>query len=363
MKPSLLFLLYPLLAAAQATDAGIEITCQKGSPCTANPPYLVLQSQKHVIVNSAAEWDCFLYNPAGDAADTGSGANDCRLWTKEPPPTGNHPALIFLPRKEGQAQVTVPILWETESAGPSEPGGKTSLTIPLGLALLAVLSAGLSLMLWLGAGRAPEVLLDAQERLRVDLQPLLAAAGSIQAKLQFRPLPPAEPVRASDAGASEETRRTFHPAAPASGGPAPPVDRNRLIGRLDDWTKLAGKPPEIEQQHLALLTAGPNVPPAALQKIAQTMAQAAVSSTDQTYDPSGKNLMLQIALKSLVESAGLSLIEPQPQDSFDDARHYTLSPGSPAPSAQLRKRIAGVKRRGLARDGRVVEKAEVILYD
>jgi molecular chaperone GrpE (heat shock protein) len=101
---------------------------------------------------------------------------------------------------------------------------------------------------------------------------------------------------------------------------------------------------------------------AEVQEVVETVVQVAVRCTDDAFDPGGANTELQAALGRLIEPSGLTVIQPQPREAFDDNRHTAMG-NKHAPSPQLRWRIAAVRRRGLERAGKVVAKAEVSLFD
>ncbi len=357
MRILLLLLMAPLAALAQATSADLTIACQD-KVCTASPDYIPLVQQKQIHVTSEVEWNCFFYHPQPGAA-TAAGDRACRAWTNAPPQNIAYPALIFEARDGNKNQVIVPLLLALPQTN-SESGGSNLL--PVAVALLAIASAGISLMLWLKAAHTPHPSYTAEERMRQEIEPLAQSVERIGTILQFPETPMSVPERPRPAGPSEETRRTVPRPVTADSRPATKIEKSELIRALDDWSKIAGNPPESSRMHGPLLGIGPGTPAEETQAIAQQIAQMAVRSTD-AMDATRRNIPLQVALGSLVNAAGLSLIEPQERDSFDDTRHFTSSAGVRPPSDQLHGRIAEVRRRGLERNGRVVEKAEVILYD
>ncbi|MGO4881279.1 MAG: hypothetical protein ACLP59_10695 [Bryobacteraceae bacterium] len=358
LLPWLLFW-FPLVIWAQAQ---IEINCPSKQHCVADPSYLALGTLKQVVIKSTGEWVCFVYDPSGKAKAATAGL-PCvpQEWKK--PDTAQQPALIFCPKghtpdDQDPTNVVVPLLIEQAPA--------MGVSLPLvAAALLSALSAAMSLFLWAGAGAPSETLRAAQERLRGDLQLLPSTIDRVAANLQFPELPlRREPERGRDrepdrSPSSEDTRRTLT-AEPQGIG----LDRAQLMGSIDAWTKLAPTiPPEIGIQTTRLLSAGRNISAAELRTIAETIAQVAVRSTDEMAGAGGEYPKFEDALRTLVRSAGLTLIEPQTKDAFDDNRHRTMGSSSDTPSPQLRGSIAKVKRRGLERSGTVVAKAEVILYD
>jgi hypothetical protein len=355
-----LFLLFPLMASADTTVTSIEITCQDERSCGAVPPYLPLQKLKKVIVKSSKEWWCFVYYPGAKTTPPTSGTDDCRTLTKDPG-TAQHPALVFYRKDDGTVddsttKVVVPLLFEPAPASPATPKSSAGLLLPLFALVMGALT-GMSLLLWLGTGAALQARRTTQERLGADVEPLQSTVSRITAALRFQDLPPRDLARGGEFRVSVGARPTAerHQIEP---------DRLQFMGRVDDWTKLTPTiPPEIRKQSAVLTAAGPGIHAADLQRIAETIAQVAVRSTDELAEPGDDSPGLQDALLKLVQAAGLSLIEPQPRDAFDDTRHRTTGTNLNAPSSQLRGRIAKVKRRGLERFGRVIAKAEVILYD
>jgi hypothetical protein len=251
--------------------------------------------------------------------------------------------------------VLLPVLVATKP----DSYGIAGLALAGAAALFGLASAVLSLVLWKRASGVTAAQAVADEHLGSRLEEIRRDIQQISTGLQFE----APPVQPAPRGRSVSGAPATLPPIAVAPPYETPVERRQFLECLDNWTMLArAEPPEIGKLRFALVNASPGVSAAEVQEVVETVVQVAVRCTDDAFDPGGANTELQAALGRLIEPSGLTVIQPQPREAFDDNRHTAMG-NKHAPSPQLRWRIAAVRRRGLERAGKVVAKAEVSLFD
>jgi hypothetical protein len=375
MKPTLVWFLLSLptlvCRADDTTPIKIRIDCSPDHRvCGADPSYLQYSQQSRIEVISPFHWQCSVYLPSGKSQSGPQQRAEC------PVKAGNFaattPLLVFTPsvpadgdpaeaRATGPApestlpQVLLPVLIATKP----DSYGIAGLALAGAAALFGLASAVLSLVLWKRAGGLTAAQAVADEHLGSRLEEFRRDIQQILTDLQFEALPAQPAPRGSVSGA----RATLPPVAAAPPDETPLENLRQFLECLDNWTMLArAEPPEIGKLRFALVNASPGVSAAEVREVVETVVQVAVRCTDDAFDPGGANADLQAALGRLIEASGLTVIQPQPRDAFDDNRHTAMG-NKHAPSPQLRWRIAAVRRRGLERAGKVVAKAEVSVFD
>ncbi len=386
-------LLLLLSWGAFAADVGLRIDCD--SRCQAWPASLNLESNDQVIVTSAKKWTCAVFvpgypkqreaaeNPSEKAAevttvpaerqasettvasrDTGNppasnpGANDRRMeestpvncvpWTKAPP---QHQMLIF--ESKGVSAVQVP--FEINVPSRKQNLLPFSFTTCLALVWLALSMGSLILVVMaLLASRKPAQGLEEWEKLQTTANQLKGTVDEVFSELNFIP------IRHSTSLASQVVSGQ---ALRGSRAPTPtPLDD--FMVALDGWSNIVRPTPSgIVALRKRVESMGGVLNAGELQAWEQDIVEQAIAATDLDFDPQHRDQHQQRALDALIKAAGLRAIYPKELETFNPDAHRSSAQRVQPPDRRYCGFIASVVIRGLERDGRVIKKAEVSLFD
>ncbi len=343
---------FPLIALAILTSCGdaraaavdstmITIVCNPGAACVAKPDHLDSWPKK-IDVDSGETWTCQIVggrdpHPCSAAMNLPAGAS----------------ASIEL-RADQDHVVRLPVIDQGRG-----PHGAILPILSLSTVLLTfLLAAWVAYLSW-------ESTIAAERRMAAQAASIQDIERTIPAIVDTLVFPPAPEPR---------------PSAAAEGASVP-LEAEALkseIGQFIQYVKDCfvglGRVPEDtetkirEMQRLQAQIGRQIDAPTARQQYrtsARTLVRLALRAADDDFSKHRKrNPAAEVALGSLLEVAGYSLLDPKPLDKYTDGRHKSSSKTERAGSRNQHGYIARVERRGLLdAHNEVIEKAEVVVYD
>jgi hypothetical protein len=381
-------------ALARAGDVPLRIKCD--ATCVAQPGVLEMRQGDRVVLTSEKKWSCSIFTREKSAAQTG--ASMCAVWGKELAGV-TPPVLIF--ESENKEQVVVQLHLAAEDSARSGMSASMPKIFALGSLVFAVATLALGVFILLGSQKPEKAMAGWESDLQSKVGQMKVTTQQISAMLNFEPIaggtsrtsqsrqPQSMPVPQQaipqqnialqqNIAPPVTPQQAFSPqsmfpqavppqAVPPQAAPQQPSQTvreptvyDRFMAALTEWCRYPAMiPPEIARTRQSLETLG-GQPGAS--ELVQTIVEVAIRTTDCDLDPDHRDEYQQRALNQLIGSAGLTAIAPRQYDQFDPRRHTMVSKQT-APSTQHRHKVAEMVRRGFERNGKVIKKAEVRVFD